>query len=211
MRQRVLVPLLSALLVAAQASPDPSARASFGDALDRAAQARAATRSASRFDAIFRKYTKRYFGAGFDWRYFKAQGMAESDLDSLAHSSVGARGVMQLMPSTFQEIQSKRPEFESIDSPEWNIAAGIMHDRYLWRLWEPKVADVNRPPFMFGSYNAGEGTIARATATARGMSLDDSQWTSVETVGPQVPRWRYRETIEYVRKIAANYRRLATP
>jgi hypothetical protein len=36
---------------------------------------------------------------------------------------------MQLMPSTFKEIASKRPEFTSIDDPEWNIAAGILHVR----------------------------------------------------------------------------------
>ena len=32
------------------------------------------------FDRHFSKYSKRYFGAGFDWRYFKAQAIAESGL-----------------------------------------------------------------------------------------------------------------------------------
>src|ERR671924_1966147 len=78
-------------------------------------------RDAERYDELFRKYSKRFFGVGYDWRYFKAQGMAESNLDSAARSYVGARGIMQLMPTTFAEIQSRRPELESIDHVEWNI------------------------------------------------------------------------------------------
>jgi membrane-bound lytic murein transglycosylase MltF len=87
-------------------------------------------RDQARYDELFRKYSKRFFGVGYDWRYFKAQGMAESNLDSAARSYVGARGIMQLMPTTFAQIQSRRTEFESIDNVEWNIAAGILHDRY---------------------------------------------------------------------------------
>jgi soluble lytic murein transglycosylase-like protein len=190
---------------AQQATPPAAPVAPPLSALDRATAARNARHDNTRYDAYFRKYTKRYFGIGFDWQYFKAQGMAESELNAAARSYVGARGVMQLMPSTFQEIQSKRPEFESIDDPEWNIAAGIMHDRYLWRLWEPVGPDSDRTKFMFGSYNAGEGTITRATATAHAKQLDESRWPNIEIVAPEVPRWRYRETLGYVKKIDENY------
>ena len=192
---------------AQQAPPAPASRGIVG-AIERAATARASARDTARYDETFRKYTKRYFGVGFDWRYFKAQGMAESELNPQARSWVGARGIMQLMPSTFQAIQSKRPEFQSIDDPEWNIAAGIMHDRYLWRLWERNVSAEQRHPYMFGSYNAGEGTIIRARGAARAAQLDDGRWTSIEQVAPKVQRWRYRETLGYVRKIEQNYARL---
>jgi membrane-bound lytic murein transglycosylase F len=188
------------------ATPAPAA-----SALDRATAKRNARHDNTRYDAFFRKYSKRYFGIGFDWQYFKAQGMAESELSATARSNVGARGVMQLMPSTFQEIQTKRPEFESIDDAEWNIAAGIMHDRYLWKLWEPVGPDSDRTKFMFGSYNAGEGTIARATAAAHARQLDEMRWPNIELVAPQVPRWRYRETLGYVKKIDQNYGVLRAP
>ena len=198
--------LVALLLFAATAgAQQPSAAPVPLSALDRATAARNARHDQTRYDAFFRKYTKRYFGIGFDWQYFKAQGMAESELNAKARSYVGARGVMQLMPSTFQEIQSKRPEFQSIDDPEWNIAAGIMHDRYLWRLWEPVGPDSDRTRFMFGSYNAGEGTISRATAAARAKQLDELRWPNIERVAPEVPRWRYRETLGYVRKIRETY------
>jgi soluble lytic murein transglycosylase-like protein len=123
-------------------------------------------RDQERYDELFRKYSKRFFGVGYDWRYFKAQGMAESNLDSAARSYVGARGIMQLMPTTFAQIQSRRTEFESIDHVEWNIAAGILHDRYLWQRWLVLGAVDDRRRFMFASYNAGEGPILRA----RGMA-----------------------------------------
>ena len=202
---RVFLSLALAASALTQSSAPQQPAPARISALDRATVARAMKRDNTRYDAYFRKYSKRYFGVGFDWQYFKAQGMAESELNAAARSYVGARGVMQLMPSTFQEIQSKRPEFESIDDPEWNIAAGIMHDRYLWRLWEPVVPDSERPSFMFGSYNAGEGTISRATAAARAKQLDQSRWPNIEIVAPEVPRWRYRETLGYVKKIGETY------
>jgi membrane-bound lytic murein transglycosylase F len=165
-------------------------------------------RDETRYDDLFRKYSKRFFGVGYDWRYFKAQGMTESNLDSAARSYVGARGIMQLMPSTFAHIQSRRTEFESIDHVEWNIAAGILHDRYLWQRWKELGIDDERRRFMFGSYNAGEGPILRARGMARQRQLDAHAWSSIEEVAPDVRRWRYRETLGYVRKIQRNHRQL---
>ena len=156
-----------------------------------------------RYDDVFRKYSKRFFGVGFDWEYFKAQGMAESGLEPTAVSRVGARGIMQLMPGTYALIKSRRSDLGEIDDPEWNIAAGIMHSRGLWLRWKDNPTIEERVRFMFASYNAGEGTILNAQRACVARSLDRRSWTSVETVAPNVPRWRYRETLGYVRKIRA--------
>jgi membrane-bound lytic murein transglycosylase F len=161
-----------------------------------------------RYDDVFRKYSKRFFGIGFDWQYFKAQGLAESGLEPSAKSRVGARGIMQLMPGTYAEIQSRSKELGAIDDPEWNIAAGIMHDRGLWLRWKDNPSTENRLRFMFASYNAGEGTILRARSVARMEQLDESAWQSIEQVAPKVQRWRYRETLPYVRKIEDNHSKL---
>jgi membrane-bound lytic murein transglycosylase F len=179
-------------------------------ALERAARARAMKKITERYDPTFRKYAKRYFGPAFDWRYFKAQGFAESGLNPNATSWVGARGVMQLMPSTYKEIASHRPDFGTIDQPEWNIAAGIMHDRYLWDLWKSNVPDDERHRFMFASYNAGEGTIGRAFQVAK-TQVGLPVWSSVEQIAPTVGRWRYSETLGYVRRIDSAYARFTTP
>lgn len=162
-----------------------------------------------RYDDTFRKYSKRFFGIGFEWRIFKAQAMAESNLNPRARSRVGARGLMQLMPSTYRQIQSRNTELKSIDDPEWNIAAGIEYDRYLWQLWNDHETDLDRRRFMFGSYNAGRATILRAQNTARRDRLDHRVWQSIEAVAPRVANWRHGETLSYVRKIDGNVDLLA--
>ena len=165
-----------------------------------AAQGRGAA-AADHYDPFFRKYTKRYFGPAFDWRVFKAQGMAESGLDTAARSRSGARGIMQLMPSTFEAIQSKAPDLVSIDDPEWNIAAGIRHNRVLWRSWGDAATPADQRQFMFASYNAGRATIIRAQGVARASELDPRVWPSIEAVAVRVRRWRQRETLRYLRTI----------
>jgi membrane-bound lytic murein transglycosylase F len=166
---------------------------------------RKGARDTDRYDDTFRKYSKRYFGPAFDWRHFKAQGMAESNLDTAAKSWVGARGIMQLMPSTYQEVRTKNPAIQHIDDPEWNIAAGIYYDRQLWRLWESDSVETDRLYFTFASYNAGRLTILRAQDTARTHALDHRTWKSIEIVAPRMRRWRHTETLEYVRRIEANF------
>ena len=195
-----------ACVPAAAAAQDVGAKlAKAKRSLDRAAEERQTRRATERFDPIFRKYTKRYFGVGTDWRWFKAQGMAESDLTPGARSRVGARGIMQLMPATYGLIRTALPSFGAIDNPEWNIAAGILHDRDLWTLWKPDVVDESeRWHFVFAGYNAGEGTIKRARKAASAAKLDINTWPSIERVAPGVERWRYAETLDYVKKIRAN-------
>ncbi len=161
-----------------------------------------------RYDDTFRKYSKRYFGPTFDWRQFKAQGLAESNLDPNATSWVGARGIMQLMPSTYNEVRTKNPTMKQIDDPEWNIAAGIYYDRQLWRLWATDSIESDRMPFTFASYNAGRLTILRAQDTARTHALDHRTWKNIETVAPRMRRWRHTETFDYVRRIEQNFAKL---
>lgn len=139
---------------------------------------------------------------------FKAQALTESGLDSAATSRAGARGVMQLMPSTFQQIQSKNPELTAIEQPEWNIAAGISHSRAMWRAWRGRVVPEDRRTFMFGSYNAGRTPIVRAQDLAAASAFDPRFWASIEAVAPRVHGWRHQETLGYVRKIDANLARL---
>jgi membrane-bound lytic murein transglycosylase F len=170
-----------------------------------AAQPRA---PADRYDDTFRKASKRSFGPAFDWRLFKAQGMAESNLDPTARSRVGARGLMQLMPSTYREIASENADLAMIDNPELNIEAGIAYDRQLWLRWaNDSVAD-DRRQFMFASYNAGRGTLLNAQRRARERQLDPRRWRNIERIAASVPRWRHAETLDYVGKIEVNITRL---
>jgi membrane-bound lytic murein transglycosylase F len=163
---------------------------------------------ADRYDDTFRKAAKRSFGPAFDWRVFKAQGMAESNLDPLARSRVGARGLMQLMPSTYREIASENADFAMINNPELNIEAGIAYDRRLWLRWENDSVADDRRQFMFASYNAGRATLLAAQRRARERRLDPRRWRNIEKIAASVPRWRHLQTLDYVRKIDVNVARL---
>jgi membrane-bound lytic murein transglycosylase F len=161
------------------------------------------------YDDIFRKYSKQYFGVAFDWKVFKAQSMAESNLNPEAQSWVGAKGLMQLMPATYKEIQSKNPDIGEINDPRWNIAAGIYYDRQLWKSWTNPASIADRISFVLSSYNAGRRTILNAQDTAAEAGLDERTWPNVETVAPQVPRWRHEETLDYVRRIESFYQSIS--
>lgn len=169
------------------------------------AAARAQGTVTSRYDETFRKYTKRYFGPAFDWRLFKAQAMAESSLRHSVSSRAGARGIMQLMPATYQEIRSKNPEITGRwDHPEWNIAAGIAYARQLWTAWTNDLIVDHVREFMLSSYNAGRLTLLRAQKVAEERKLNPRMWPSIEAVAPSVPRWRHDETLGYLSRVLAN-------
>ncbi|MCP4687346.1 MAG: transglycosylase SLT domain-containing protein [Desulfobacterales bacterium] len=155
-----------------------------------------------KYDHYFSKYAKRFFGPGFDWKYFKAQSVAESRLKAEAKSRVGAEGIMQIMPGTFDEIRTKNPKIKgALNQPRWNIAAGVWYDRSLWKIWKAKRPFMDRLAFMFGSYNAGKGNILRAQKIALSRGQDPNAWTSIEETLPNVTKRHSRETIEYVKKI----------
>ncbi|MDJ0802597.1 MAG: transglycosylase SLT domain-containing protein [Desulfobacterales bacterium] len=155
-----------------------------------------------KFDPYFAKYTKRFFGPAFDWRHFKAQAVAESRLQADAKSHVGAVGVMQIMPRTFEEIRRKQPAIKgSRFQPRWNIAAGIYYDRQLWNTWKAERPFRDRLNFTFGAFNAGKANIIKAQKVAAKDGLDPNRWTSIEKKLPAVTGKHSRETIGYVEKI----------
>jgi membrane-bound lytic murein transglycosylase F len=144
-----------------------------------------------KYDGHFRKYSKHYFGPGHDWRWFKAQAIAESGLKPGARSKSGARGIMQILPSTYREIQEKNPHMKDIDSPRWNIAAGIYYDRNLYKRWVSPPSGEERLYFAFGSYNAGYTRIRKSLKRA---DPPTAHWEEVEHHVPG-------QTRHYVRRI----------
>ncbi len=146
------------------------------------------------YDHHFKKYSKHYFGPGMDWRWFKAQAIAESGLDPNARSDAGAKGIMQIMPATFKDIKEKNPHFTAPSDPKWNIAAGIYYDRMLYLRWDDYIGPSERLPFAFGSYNAGFGNVRKAYREARKKKKPVKRWADVEALVPG-------QTRHYVRRI----------
>lgn len=145
-----------------------------------------------KYDRHFKKYSKRYFGPHFDWRWFKSQGIAESNLEADAASPVGAKGIMQILPTTFGDIQKSNPTFLVLEEPRWNIAAGIFYDRQLYRKWRKPLPSEERLFLAFSSYNAGYGRVLKAVKRTR---KDQYAWSDVKRHLPS-------ETKGYVARIA---------
>ena len=154
------------------------------------------------YDGYFKKYSKRFFGPGFDWHFFKSQAIAESGLMPEARSQVGAVGLMQIMPATYKEILKKNPYIKgSRNHPRWNIAAGIFYDRRLWKMWKAKRPFRDRINFTFAAFNAGAGNILKAQEAAKKRGLNPNLWPSILIGLPQVTGKHSKETINYVKKI----------
>lgn len=144
------------------------------------------------YDHYFRKYSKRYFGPFWDWRWFKAQAIVESTLDRHAHNASGAVGLMQLMPSTFAEIRHDNTWLKNIHEPRWNIAAGIYYDHYLYSKpqWDSLESRI-RLLASFAAYNGGFSRAADAYGKAR------KPITSWLQLAPHVPK----QSRHYVKRI----------
>lgn len=154
----------------------------------------------NKYDRHFKKNTKHYFGPGIDWHWFKAQGIAESGLNPKAKSKVGAVGLMQLMPSTYQEILKKKPNFGDIDDPRWNIAAAIYYNRQLYKRWKKKDISVDeRMNFTLASYNAGFARVLKARKKLRDKHKEHTEavrtWAKVSPYTPP-------ETRNYISRIS---------
>ena len=154
-----------------------------------------------KYDPYFRKYSKRFFGPAIDWQWFKAQGIAESGLRENAKSWVNAKGIMQIMPKTFIELQKMNNQLKDVMTPRWNICAGIFYDSILFKKWKEDRKFIDRMRFTMGSYNAGFRTILRAQKVSREKGFNGRDWESIKMVAPKVYRWRHKETLNYINKI----------
>ena len=142
---------------------------------------------------LFEKYGDKY---GFDPLMLAALGFQESRLDQKARSSVGAVGVMQLMPATGNSMK-----VGDITVIEPNIHGGTKYMNELMTNYfkDAKFDEMNKTLFAFASYNAGPNRIAKLRGVAEQRGLDPNVWfDNVEIV---VSEKVGRETTTYVRNI----------
>jgi membrane-bound lytic murein transglycosylase MltF len=147
----------------------------------------------------FKKYGGQY---NFDWLLLAAQGYQESRLDQSMVSNAGAKGIMQVRPST-----AKDPNINIVDisTPENNIHAGTKYMRFLQdRYYEHLYMDpFNKGIFTLASYNAGPRRIAQMRKKAVDNNLDPNVWfNNVELI---TAREIGREPVDYVGNIYKYY------
>jgi len=91
----------------------------------------AAPQKCDRYDTLIVKYARRH---GLDPRVVKSIIAAESEFNRSARSPAGARGLMQLLPSTARSFGVAAP---ALEDPEANIRAGTAYLARLYALvWE---------------------------------------------------------------------------
>jgi membrane-bound lytic murein transglycosylase MltF len=146
---------------------------------------------------LFRKYGEQY---DLDYVLMAAQGYQESRLDHGTRSSVGAIGVMQVMPATGKELK-----VGDITRLEPNIHAGIKYVRWMMDeyLKDDPMDPLNKLLMTLASYNAGPGRIRELRREAAQRGLDPNIWFgNVERVASERIG---RETVQYVSNIYKYY------
>ena len=127
----------------------------------------------SAYDDLFRRHSAT---AGWDWRLLAAQCYQESGFDPEAVSSMGAQGLMQLMPATADVMGV--PEDRRFD-PEQNISAAARYIRKVTQSFaDIKDAD-ERIRFTLAAYNGGVGHVQDAQVLARKAGRDHQCWQEV--------------------------------
>ena len=168
------------------------------------------------YDDFFKKYTDRFFpiehqsNNNFQLQ-FKAQGMAESNLKNNAVSPVGAMGIMQIMPRTFEE-QCSKLKITNGDpfDPQLSIKVGIFYNSYLFKQQKAFRPFEDRMCFTFASYNAGLGNILKAQkfCIKYYKQKDPNLQNSIVEIAHFIESWKSEETITYIRRILNNYNKL---
>ena len=122
---------------------------------------------------------------------------AESNFNENAHSSSGAKGLMQLMEATALEIANKinEPliEQDSLLEPEKNIMIGTKYYAELLKSYDGNML------LALTAYNAGMGNV--------------NEWIKngiIKQDGSDIENIPYKETNMYVRKIINNYKMYET-
>ncbi len=172
------------------------------------------------YGSTIREYSKRY---DLDWRLVLAVMRQESRFSIDAESQCGAVGLMQIMPTTFEDI-AERMGLEDIMNPRSNIAAGIKHLSLLSDSFEDATQE-NRTRLTLAAYNAGLGRIIDAQHLAVFLNDNPNTWEGVRDAFPLLSKrfttlheraWEgnkphngyfknYRQTVEYVDRVMTYY------
>lgn len=147
--------------------------------------------------AFFQKYGSEY---NVDYLLMMAPGFQESTLNQEAKSSVGAVGIMQLMPATGEQMK-----VGDIHQEEANIHAGVKYIRFMVDKYfanEP-MDGTNKLLFAFAAYNAGPGRIHSLREEAAKKGLDPNVW--IDNVEMIAAERIGMETVTYVANIYKYY------
>lgn len=170
----------------------------------------------SLYDGLFKLYATE----GHDWRLLGAICFVESRFDNNVTSWAGARGIMQIMPST---ARASGVDPAALTDPETSVRLAARLLNTLDRTMRPYVKDpAERVKFVLASYNAGAAHIIDAIALARKHGYNPAVWdgnvaealrlkSNPAYYNDEVVRYGYfrgTQTIEYVGAVMRFYHRV---
>ena len=168
----------------------------------------------SSYDDLFKKYSS---SAGYDWPLLAAIAYCESRFNPSVESRFGAKGLMQVMPSTAKAVGI---DPGSLSNPESNIKAASKIISKLDDTFENRVEDPEeRIKFVVAAYNSGLGHIYDSMVIADKNGMDSQKWTgnvSIAALMKSRPEYyndpdvrhgyfRGRETVEFVDHVMSIY------
>lgn len=112
----------------------------------------------------------------------------ESHFNPDIRSSVGATGLMQIMPSTAEMVAGEKHSTSELTDEELNIRLGTKYFQYLMETFS------NNEPLCVLSYNSGPNAVKKW--------LSQNEHLSFDIMVENIP---YKETKDYVKKVYTAY------
>lgn len=165
----------------------------------------------TKYDKHFKKAYNKYFYAYkpfYSYNIIKAQSIQESSLKQMAVSYVGASGLMQLMPGTYNDLKKRVNVSDNIFDVKTNIELGVYYDRQLFNNWRSKRPLMDRYKLTFASYNAGLGHILKAQKLCNSRGSSCNLYDNIILNLKDITGHHHKETEGYVKNIFKYYYRL---
>lgn len=157
----------------------------------------------SKYDWQIKKASRHYLPA-VPWQLYKAQLIQESSLNSNAVSHVGASGLAQFMPDTWNEVSGELGFSGSATDAKLAIPAGAYYMAKLRNVWKWPRPEEDRHNLALACFNAGCGNILKAQR----LCGNPSEYIPIMACLPQVTGKHAAETLGYAPKIRRIYKRL---
>lgn len=125
---------------------------------------------------------------GWDWRLIAAQCYQESGFDPNAVSWAGAKGLMQIMPTTAKQIMLAEKD---MFRPMENIAAAARLIKDLQNKFSYITDKEEKIKFVLASYNGGPGHINDAQALTHKFGGNPNLWADVSYYVQNLSNARY--------------------
>ncbi len=122
----------------------------------------------SQYDDLIKRYAEKL---NWDWRLLAALIFQESHFDPKANSWAGAKGLMQVMPATAEELN-----IQDLSDPKESIRGGTAYLKQMYDEFESISDSITRIKFAMAAYNCGLGHVIDAQRLAEENNLKPDVW-----------------------------------